>query len=581
MPSWDETMSDSAIKNLELRVEKLEKAVSAFAGQNTSAKPRHATPSESSTPRSEPSQLVKDQTKDQAPRAIQTPKPPLDQPTSTSGNSQFLGAVGVICFILAGSYSIRLGITGGWITPTLQLLAVAVLGMALIMAGFALRDKDNQYASFLPAGGVALLYMAAYGGHLYYEIYEFSVAKIFANSIAIGSIALFVTFKQRVYALAACAGSYMVPFLLGFQTWDLGPLCFYMAVWDIAFSVIGVLVGSRLLVGLTAYIALLSFGIFGQGMLNMGGFELASALALFQATQFLFFCVMMTWYSVARREPLLKAEAWAFFPLLLLFYLIEHELIVRFAPSYAAWCAVGFAVWIWGLYRFAKRVFGAVALQSLPMVACFISVIAVHAVYYGLTPPLMRPFMGIAVAAIFMRWLRISSGPSEYSGAMIVLSWIVIIEYFGVLFGSAERYSASSGLLLNFVYATTLLLLARESRESNFSGAGVVRVLGGIQLLFGLKNASELILSPAAAAFGTSALWSLTAFVVLLTARKNDDRALASDSMWLFGIVALKLLLIDLSATSSAAKIIALLIIGGLFYLGGFVYRGIGAERTP
>jgi uncharacterized membrane protein len=106
-------------------------------------------------------------------------------------------------------------------------------------------------------------------------------------------------------------------------------------------------------------------------------------------------------------------------------------------------------------------------------------------------------------------------------------------------------------------------------------------VLGGIQLLFGLKNASELILSPAAAAFGTSALWSLTAFVVLLTARKNDDRALASDSMWLFGIVALKLLLIDLSATSSAAKIIALLIIGGLFYLGGFVYRGIGAERTP
>jgi hypothetical protein len=449
------------------------------------------------------------------------------------------------------------------------------------MAGFALRERDNQYASFLPAGGIALLYMAAYGGHLYYEIYDFSVAKIFANSIAIGSIALFVTFKQRVYALAACVGSYMVPFLLGFQTWSLSPLCFYMAVWDVAFSVIGVLVGSRLLVGLTAYIALLSFGVLGQGMLGIEGVDLARSIALFQAAQFLFFCVMITWYSIARREPLLKAEAWAFFPLLLLFYVIEHELLSRFAPSYAAWCAVGFAVWICGLYRFARGVFGSVALQSLPMVACFISVIAVHAVYYGLTPPLMRPFVGIAVAAIFMRWLRISSGPSDYSAAMLVLSWIVIIEYFGVLFDSTERYSASSGLLLNFVYAITLLLLAREARESNFSGAGMVRVLGGIQLLFGLKNASELILSPAAEAFGTSALWTLTAFVVLLTAKRNNDRALASDSMWLFGIVALKLLLIDLSATSSAAKIIALLLIGGLFYVAGFVYRGIGHKRTP
>jgi len=574
-------MSDSVIKNLEQRVERLENAVRTLVGEKKSAEPQHTTHGGLSVSNNPPLPPQRDYQKERPACAAPPPIPSLDQTTSTSGNSQFLGAVGVICFILAGSYSIRLGITGGWITPTLQLLAVTVLGIALIMAGFALRDKDTQYASFLPAGGVVLLYMAAYGGHLYYEIYDFSIAKIFANSIAIGSIALYVTFKQRIYALAACLGSYLVPFLLGFETWSLNPLCFYMAVWDVTFSVIGVLVGSRLLVGLTAYIALLSFGVLGQVMLAMNGVALAPAIALFQAAQFLFFCVMITWYSIARREPLLKAEAWAFFPLLLLFYLSEHELISRFAPSYAAWCAVGFGVWILGLYGFAKRNFGDFALQSLPMVACFISVIAVHAVYYNLTPPLLRPFVGIAVAAIFMRWLRLSSGPSDYSGAMLVLSWIVIIEYFGVLFGSSERYSASSGLLLNFLYAITLLFLAREAHESDFSGAGVVRVLGGIQLLFGLKNASELIFSPAAAAFSTSALWSITAFVVLLTARRSDNRALAGDSMWLFGIVALKLLLIDLSTTSSAAKIIALLIIGGLFYVGGFVYRGIGAQRTP
>jgi uncharacterized membrane protein len=463
----------------------------------------------------------------------------------------------------------------------MQLAAVAIFGIGLVMAGFALRERDNQYASFLPAGGIALLYMAAYGGHLYYGIYDFSIAKIFVNAIAICSVALYVTFRQNIYVLGACFGTYAVPFLVGFQTWSLGPLCFYMAVWDVAFSVIGVLTGSRLLVGLSAYVALLSFGILGQGMIGMSGAELAPSIALFQAAQFFFFCSIITWYSVTRREPLLKAEAWAFFPLLLLFYLIEHELISRFAPYYAPWCQVGFALWIYGLYRFSKRVFGTAALQSLPMIACFISVIAVHAVYYNLTPLLLRPFTGIIVAALFVRWLRLGAGSSDYSAAMLVLSWIVIVEYFGVLFRSDGRYSPSSGLLLNFLYAAVLLLIAREARQSNYSGAGGVRLLGGAQLLFGLKHMSDLLLPPAAAGFGTSALWSLSAFAVLLSARKHEDRALASDSMWLFGMIALKLLLMDLSTTSSATKIIALLLIGGLFYVGGYIYRGIGTQRTP
>jgi hypothetical protein len=462
----------------------------------------------------------------------------------------------------------------------MQLAAVAIVGIGLVMAGFALRDKDNQYASFLPAGGVVLLYMAAYGGHLYYDIYDFSIAKIFVNAVALCSVALYVTFRQNIYVLGACFGTYMVPFLLGFQTWNLSPLCFYMAVWDVAFSVIGVFMGSRLLVGLSAYVALLSFGILGQGMMGMSGPDLAPSIALFQAGQFFFFCLVITWYSVARREPLLQAEAWAFFPLLLLFYLIEHELIAGFAPYYAPWCQVGFALWIYALYRFSKRVFGAAALQSLPMIACFISIVAVHALYYNLIPSLLRPFAGIIVAALFTRWLRLGAGASDYSPAMVVLSWIVIVEYFGVLFGFEGRYSPSSGLLLNFLYAAMLLFLAREARLANFSGAGIVRLLGGAQLLFGLKHMSELLLPPNAAAFGTSALWSLTAFVVLLSARKHEDRALANDSMWLFGLIALKLLLIDLSATGSAARIIALLVIGALFYVGGYVYRGIGAQRT-
>lgn len=578
---WGLNMPETVIKNLEERVERLENAVKALTEAVGSTQHRPARQTAHSISSDSASESHAGGHRRISTDGGSSPHAVPGQPIPSGGNSQFLGAVGVFCFLLAGSYSIRLGINSGWITPMMQLAAVAIFGIGLVMAGLALRDKDNQYASFLPAGGIALLYMAAYGGHLYYDIYDFSIAKIFVNAIALSSVALYVTFRQNIYVLGACFGTYVVPFLLGFQTWSLSPLCFYIAVWDVAFSVIGVLMGSRLLVGLSAYVALLSFGILGQGMLGMSGADLAPSIALFQAGQFFFFGSIITWYSVTRREPLLKAEAWAFFPLLLLFYLSEHELIARFAPYYAPWCQVGFALWIYGLYRFSKGVFGTAALQSLPMIACFISVIAVHAVYYNLTPLLLRPFTGIIVAALFARWLRLGAGVSDYSAAMLVLSWIVIVEYFGVLFGSDGRYSPSSGLLLNFLYAAVLLLIAREARQSNFSGAGGVRLLGGAQLLFGLKHLSDLLLPPAAAGFGTSALWSLSAFAVLLSARKHEDRALASDSIWLFGLIALKLLLIDLSATGSAAKIIALLVIGGLFYVGGYVYRGIGAQRTP
>lgn len=570
-------MSNEAISSLVKRVERLERMVEALVERvpvpNAVRESVSAAPSAEVSPPAQPlDQKLERKGAGQKPARPEPKREPL-------GSSQFLGTVGVICFVLAGSYFIKLAITEGWITPMMQLGAVAAFGLTLVMAGFLLREKDRPYASLLPAGGVVLLYMAACGGHIVFGVYDFSTAKILVNAVAICSIALYLTFRHHFYALAACVGVYMVPFLLGFGALSLSPLCFYMTVWNVAFSIIGILVGSRTLLALTAYIAVLAFGFLGEAVILRDPASLQS-VAVFQAFQFALFCVVITWYSLFRREALSRAEAWALFPLLLLFYLDEHGLLARLSPELAPWYELAFAAWVYGLFQLAKLAFGERALDSWAMVSCFVAVAAVHAGCYGLLPPQLWPCVGVVVTLALAFWLRSGKGESGYAAAMLVLSYVVVIEYLNVLFGARQEYSPPAQVVLNLLYAVTLMLLSREARESGSSLAPVVWLLGGVQLLVGLNNLSAWVLAPDSAALGTSAMWSATALVLLLIAKGRDGRALASNSMWLFGLVAGKVLLLDLAESGTGVKIAALLVIGVLFYAGGYAYRGIGDRRT-
>jgi uncharacterized membrane protein len=499
---------------------------------------------------------------------------PTTPTTDTPGSARFLGAVGVLCFLLAGSYFVKLAISEGWITPPMQLMALVGFSVALIFAGFLLRDLDNQYASLLPATGVVLLYMAAYGGHLYFRLYDMSVASLAVNAVSIVALVLYAHFQQHFYALAASVGTYLVPLLLGSVTWSFFPLCFYVTVWNVTFSVIAAALGSRLLLGLTAYLAILLVWLFGEQAAGEEQDAARFSVAVFQALQFLFFCVMIAWYSVRRREPLSHSEAWSFFPLLLLFYAGEYELIARLNAGVAPWCGLGFGVWVYAVYTFATRSFGPSILKSYPMVSCFISIVAVHVGYLELSPSFLRPWVALAVLVYYGRLTAQSSRLSAHSAAMFVLSFVPLIECLAALF-RREAYSLSYTTLLNFAFAGALLFAAREARSVKSTTVVPLGVLGAVQFLVGLKHLGELWFEPSAAAYVTSALWSATALALLLVAQRVGDRAFASKASWLFGLTAVKVLVFDLSGSSTGGRVVALMVIGALFYAGGYVYRRI------
>jgi uncharacterized membrane protein len=559
---------DARLQRLEQLVERLVAGVS----QSTAPIQSETISRSDTTPIPQRSRVpVKDSTHTTSP----TTDAQSAQTTSGTSSAKFLGAVGVLCFVLAGSYFIKLAITEGWITPTMQLTALVVFALSLIFGGFVLRDSDSQYASLLPGTGVVLLYMAAYGGHLYFHLYDMSVATFVVNAVSLGALVLYSSFRQHFYALAASVGTYLVPLLLGGSTWSFFPLCVYVMVWNVTFSVIAASLGSRLLLGLTAYLAVFLVLVFGE---QSAGAELHRSqfhVAVFQALQFFLFSVMIVWYSIRRREPLSNSEAWSFFPLLLLFYVSEYEIIQRLNAGLAPWCALVFGACVYGAYALAKKFFGSTALASYPMVSSFLSIVAVHAVYLELSPSFLKPWLAIAVLLYYARSMTngIAGSPSRLS--VYVLSFVPLIEYVKALDFPEPGVSATYSILLNFAFAAVLLFAAHEARAVKSSTSLLLGVLGALQFLLGLKYASELAFEPVTAAYVTSALWSATALVLLLVAQRLSDRALASKASWLFGLTAIKVLLFDLSESSTGGRIVALLVIGALFYAGGYVFRRI------
>src|SRR3990167_1236474 len=100
-------------------------------------------------------------------KPVSTPKPVREGPPLAT---QLLGWGGAAALVLAASYVVRLAISSGWLTPERQ-IGLAIIGaLAMIATGLLLRNRDQAYASLLPAGGVAVLFIATYGAHLYYGL---------------------------------------------------------------------------------------------------------------------------------------------------------------------------------------------------------------------------------------------------------------------------------------------------------------------------------------------------------------------------------------------------------------------------
>ncbi|HET7879599.1 MAG TPA: DUF2339 domain-containing protein [Acetobacteraceae bacterium] len=150
------------------------------------------------------------------PPVASTPRPDIEV-LLTARWGVWLGAAALV---LAGVFLVRYAVDQGLLGPATRCVLAALLGVALMAAAEWLRRREvlrpgltDHAAPALAAGGVAVLFGAAYGAGVLYELVSPMAAFVLLAAAALSGIALSLRHGQLVAAVGI-VGAFVTPALV-------------------------------------------------------------------------------------------------------------------------------------------------------------------------------------------------------------------------------------------------------------------------------------------------------------------------------------------------------------------------------
>ena len=506
------------------------------------------------------------------------PTTPISSPTSTEPKAagNWLGIIGIVCFVIAAGFIIKLSIETGWLTPARQLGLATLFGFALIGAGFRLLKTDREYASLLPAGGIIVLYLTVFASHRFYDLASFEAALIGITLVSALCVWLYSTIKHDLYALSAAVGSYLSPLILGMNSTNMFAV-YYFALCSAAFATISVWVQSRTLAIVAAYLAIITTTIIGADIQQN---EIVASLLAFHFAVFAIGTIMHTRLT---RIELNETAAFAYLPVLVLFYSAEYYFIGRINPAIAPWCALGFAGVLIGLYVGTAKWFPGKNLSSRSVLLAMATLVLFHAGYLELSPDEFRPWLfPIIVLALVFAPLNISQSVTVRSRAtlipMLAVLAILGIEYVSMVF---KLFDHKEGLGFDATIAVGLaallsiwVCLAKESMEKT-RRFGHEQVLLSMAHILAILSFYQLVRDQGSLA--VSGAWLVYAIAVMGFAFRIRDELMAKSALLVLGLAAAKALLYDASSAPTTIRIVCLILTGAVLYGAGLLMRRISS----
>jgi hypothetical protein len=501
---------------------------------------------------------------------------------SFSGN--WLGGIAVVCFVLAAGFIIKLSIESGWLTPVRQVGIAALFGLVLIAAGLILRDRvrneDLGYISYLPAAGVITLYLTCFTAHLGYKLIDMNWAVGLSACISAICVWLYSELRHDIYAITAAVGAYLAPVIVDSPGSSIFAV-YYFAICSIAFAIIAAWIDSRILTAVSAYLA-----IFVTGSL---GLQKTMPIAISTALAFHFVVFTLGTFSHTKRtqKPLSEKEAYAFFPVLLVFYVLEYGIIQSIAPGLAPWISLVFAGFLFAVYIFAQNQSVQQRLASQGMILSFVTVVLFHSVYLELIPDSFRPWLfsvlmfGFGVSSIaFPIRAEISSPksiPTPWRVPVIAIAIVILIEYVTTVFrliGESREKVLAVGILSLAAAWTAIALRRDKSSESGFNHIGILAAAHVLAIL------ALYQLADPAGSFAVSSCWLIYAGGVIGFAFCQKDKWMAKSAMMVLALAAAKALLYDTSEAPAVVRIACLLLTGLVLYGSGFALRRVDSWQA-
>ena len=448
-----------------------------------------------------------------------------------------------------------------------QIALTALLGLALIGAGFPLRRDNRQYAGLLPATGIATLFLAIYGGHLYHHI----IGAQEAGVAVIVSLLLCRLFDSELYALFAVAGSYSAPFLLDNPDGSLTDLVIYFSAWGVVFCAFSLWQGTRRVYLLALYLALIGFDVIWQ---QQGSDDWMGAL-IFQAVQFLLFAATTAWFSVRREAPLDSGTALLHFPPLLLFYFLQYSLLDQHLPQLAPWISVSSLAVVAALYGIAQTSLEKPLPGGQLLLWGYAALVLLHAGYIESVPQEWAPWVAfVMVPVVAAVSIRKDDGLGARWPIWVAVGTIFMANYLRIIFDT-DLQQVTAQPLLAIAYALLLYISYGFCRRQ----VAFDRIKP-LLLYMGHVCAMAAALHLIGEHIVESAIWSGLAIASMGLSLPLDDKLLRQSSLAIFAATAAKVMLYDLSGASPVARIVGLLVLGGTFYFGGLLYqRLVGTSK--
>jgi uncharacterized membrane protein len=174
------------------------------------------------------------------PSALDTPPPPVSKPKAAADETPETGKnifaelpglmgehvkrffttgnlvtkIGVIVLFFGFAFLLKYAAQRNMIPIEFRLIGVFMGGLALLGAGWRLRDREMMYGLLLQGGGVGVLYLTVYAAARYYHLlpYGFSFVVMFCLVIFSGILAVLQDAKYM--ALFGIIGGFLAPVLM-------------------------------------------------------------------------------------------------------------------------------------------------------------------------------------------------------------------------------------------------------------------------------------------------------------------------------------------------------------------------------
>jgi uncharacterized membrane protein len=488
--------------------------------------------------------------------------------------SNWLGITAVMCFVLAAAFIIKLSIDSGWLTPPRQIGIAAIFGFTLIGLGLRFLSIDRTYMSLLPATGIIILYLATFAANHLYALISNEMTVILFDAVSLLCIGLYLKIKHDVYPITAAIGTYIAPVVTLLATNSFFSI-YYFVMCSFTFAILSIVIQSRILAIVSAYLAIFITGYFGDN------FDQNNMIAGALASHFLIFSISTFLYTQIWNKPLTKLEAWSFFPALLLFYATEYHYLNLIQPGLAPKLSLGFAGFLLLLYLVANDLFARGSMASQSMIFSFVGIVLFHSGYVELLPSYAGPwlFAAIIVSIAFLPqrfiFASIDSASINFIPVVPTLIFIVLgIEYLTMMDKLYFYYPtiSTSSWIACILSAASLWLLyfcKNKSFETN-EVRYVVLTLANLLMMLILYAFSHPISSLA-----VSLSWLLYAIVVIATGFARKDKVIANSALFILAFAAGKVLLYDAAAAPTVIRILCLLFTGIALYGAGLLFRRI------